>query len=178
MVVKMVNHIVIDIDKDAEQIILPDTKIQKVIFSPDVDLGLVKEMVIHNPDSIAGLRYDSNLPEKLTLEVDSYIMPENILALAQTKTKNTKCIRKLSIKSPHYVEIDGVIYTRDMRKLIVGSAGLKHVEVPEGVEKIIDFAFYNSEIQSIKLPDSIKRIGDEAFSNCHNLKEINLGQWC
>lgn len=173
--VKMVNHIVIDIDKDADKIILPDTKIQKVIFSPDVDLGLVKEMVIHNPDSIAGLRYDSNLPEKLTLEVDSYIMPENILALAQTKTKNTKCIRKLSIKSPHYVEIDGVIYTRDMRKLIVGSAGLKHVEVPEGVEKIIDFAFYNSEIQSIKLPDSIKRIGDEAFSNCHNLKEINLG---
>ena len=173
--VKMVNYIVIDIDKDADKVILPDTMTQQAIFLQDIDLGVVKEMVIHNPDSIAGLRYDSNLPEKLTLEVDSYIMPENILALAQTKTKNTKCIRKLSIKSPHYVEIDGVIYTRDMRKLIVGSAGLKHVEVPEGVEKIIDFAFYNSEIQSIKLPDSIKRIGDEAFSNCHNLKEVNLG---
>lgn len=173
--VKMVNHIVIDIDKDADKIILPDTKMQKIIFSQDVDLGVVKEMVIHNTDSIYGLKYSSNLPEKVILEVDSYIRPENILALAQAKTKNTKCIRKLSIKSPHYVEVNGIIYTKDMHRLIVGSAGLKHAEVPEGVEKITDFAFYNSEIESIKLPGSIKKIGDEAFGNCHNLKEINLG---
>ena len=69
----------------------------------------------------------------------------------------------------------GVVQTKDMHRLIVGSAGLKHVEVPEGVEKITDFAFYNSEIESVKLPNSIKKIGDEAFSNCHNLKEVNLG---
>ena len=173
--VKMVNHIVIDIDKDADKIILPDTKTQKVMFSHDVDLGVVKEMVIHNPDSIVGLRYDSNLPEKLTLEVDSYIRPEDILALAQTKTRGAKYIPKFSIKSPHYVEIDGIIYTKDMRTLIIGSVGLKHVEIPEGVEKITDFAFYNSELESIRLPDSVKKIGYEAFSNCHNLKEINLG---
>ena len=173
--VKMVNYIVINIDKDAGKVILPDTKIQKVIFSQDVDLGVVKEMVIHNPDSITGLIYDSNLPEKLTLEVDSYIRPEDILTLAQTKTNDAKYIQKFSIKSPHYVEIDDVIYTKDMNTLIVGSAGLKHVEIPEGVEKITDFAFYNSEVESIKLPDSVKRIGDEAFSHCHNLKEINLG---
>ena len=173
--VKMVNHIVIDIDKDADKVILPDTMVQKAIFLQNVDLSIVKEMVIHNPDSIAGLKYSSNLPEKVTLEVDSYIRPEDILTLANTRIKNTKCIRKLSIKSPHYVEIDGIIYTKDMRRLIVGSVGLKHVEVPEGVEEITDFAFYNSEVESIKLPDSVKKIGDEAFSHCYNLKEINLG---
>ena len=71
--------------------------------------------------------------------------------LPQTKTKKAKCIRKLSIKSPHYVEIDGIIYTKDMHRLIVGSAGLKHVEVPEGVEKI-------TEGQSWMLPDlSVQR---------------------
>lgn len=173
--VKMVNYIVIDIDKDADKVILPDTMTQQAIFLQDIDLGVVKEIVIHNPNSISNLQYNSNLPEKLTLEVDYYIRPEDILMLPQTKTKKAKCIRKLSIKSPHYVEIDGIIYTKDMRRLIVGSAGLKHVEVPEGVEKITDFAFYNSEIESVKLPDSIKKIGDEAFSNCHNLKEVNLG---
>lgn len=173
--VKMVNYIVIDIDKDADKVILPDTMTQQAIFLQDIDLGVVKEMVIHNPNSISNLQYNSNLPEKLTLEIDYYIRPEDILMLPQTKTKKAKCIRKLSIKSPHYVEIDGIIYTKDMHRLIVGSAGLKHVEVPEGVEKITDFAFYNSEIESVKLPDSIKRIGDEAFSNCHNLKEVNLG---
>lgn len=173
--VKMVNYIVIDIDKDADKVILPDTMTQQAIFLQDIDLGVVKEMVIHNPNSISNLQYNSNLPEKLTLEIDYYIRPEDILMLPQTKTKKAKCIRKLSIKSPHYVEIDGIIYTKDMHRLIVGSAGLKHVEIPEGVEKITDFAFYNSEIESVKLPDSIKKIGDEAFSNCHNLKEVNLG---
>lgn len=173
--VKMVNYIVIDIDKDADKVILPDTMTQQAIFLQDIDLGVVKEMVIHNPNSISNLQYNSNLPEKLTLEIDYYIRPEDILMLPQTKTKKAKCIRKLSIKSPHYVEIDGIIYTKDMHRLIVGSAGLKHVEVPEGVEKITDFAFYNSEIESVKLPDSIKKIGDEAFSTCHNLKEINFG---
>ena len=173
--VKMVNYIVIDIDKDADKVILPDTMTQQAIFLQDIDLGVVKEMVIHNPNSISNLQYNSNLPEKLTLEIDYYIRPEDILMLPQTKTKKAKCIRKLSIKSPHYVEIDGIIYTKDMHRLIVGSAGLKHVEVPEGVEKITDFAFYNSEIESVKLPDSIKKIGDEAFSNCHNLKEVNFG---
>ena len=173
--VKMVNYIVIDIDKDADKVVLPDTMAQQAIFLQDIDLGIVKEMVIHNPNSISNLQYNSNLPEKLTLEIDYYIRPEDILMLPQTKTKKAKCIRKLSIKSPHYVEIDGIIYTKDMHRLIVGSAGLKHVEVPEGVEKITDFAFYNSEIESVKLPDSIKKIGDEAFSNCHNLKEVNLG---
>lgn len=173
--VKMVNYIVIDIDKDADKVILPDTMTQQAIFLQDIDLSVVKEMVIHNPNSISNLQYNSNLPEKLTLEIDYYIRPEDILMLPQTKTKKAKCIRKLSIKSHHYVEIDGIIYTKDMHRLIVGSAGLKHVEVPEGVEKITDFAFYNSEIESVKLPDSIKKIGDEAFSNCHNLKEVNLG---
>ena len=173
--VKMVNYIVIDIDKDADKVVLPDTMAQQAIFLQDIDLGVVKEMVIHNPNSISNLQYNSNLPEKLTLEIDYYIRPEDILMLPQTKTKKAKCIRKLSIKSPHYVEIDGIIYTKDMHRLIVGSAGLKHVEVPEGVEKITDFAFYNSEIESVKLPDSIKKIGDEAFSNCHNLKEFNFG---
>lgn len=173
--VKMVNYIVIDIDKDADKVILPDTMTQQAIFLQDIDLGVVKEMVIHNPNSISNLQYNSNLPEKLTLEIDYYIRPEDILMLPQTKTKKAKCIRKLSIKSPHYVEIDGIIYTKDMHRLIVGSAGLKHVEVPEGVEKITDFAFYNSEIESVKLPDSIKKICDEAFSTCHNLKEINFG---
>ena len=173
--VKMVNYIVIDIDKDADKVILPDTMTQQAIFLQDIDLGVVKEMVIHNTNSISNLQYNSNLPEKLTLEIDYYIRPEDILMLPQTKTKKAKCIRKLSIKSPHYVEIDGIIYTKDMHRLIVSSAGLKHVEIPEEVEKITDFAFYNSEIESVKLPDSIKKIGDEAFSNCHNLKEVNLG---
>ena len=173
--VKMVNYIVIDIDKDADQTILPDTKMQCVIFSQDVDLGLIKELVIHNPSSIiAKLKDNSNLPEKVTLEVNDYVRPEDIIMLAQTKN-DSQYIQHFSIKSPNYVEVNDVIYTKDMRTLICCSAGLKHVEVPEGVKEINDFAFYCSEIESVKLPDSVKRIGDEAFSNCHHLKEINLG---
>ena len=173
--VKMVNYIVIDIDKDADKVILPDTMTQQAIFLQDIDLGVVKEMVIHNPNSISNLQYNSNLPEKLTLEIDYYIRPEDILMLPQTKTKKAKCIRKLSIKSPHYVEIDGIIYTKDMHRLIVYKSNIKSITLNEGLSNIIQGAFAGTYIEKVHIPGSVKKIGDEAFSTCHNLKEVNFG---
>ena len=44
------------------------------------------------------------------------------------------------------------------------------------VTKIAPYAFYNREwLTSIELPDSIVSIGDHAFVDCYNLKEIIVG---
>ena len=54
------------------------------------------------------------------------------------------------------------------------------ITIPKTVEgikvtKINDEAFYNCKnIEQIRLPDSIKIIGNSAFSNCTNLKEIQF----
>ena len=59
----------------------------------------------------------------------------------------------------------------------------KDVEViiPEAIKtfpvvSIGDYAFSSSGLESITIPDSVKIIGIEAFSNCKNLKTVVLGK--
>ena len=48
------------------------------------------------------------------------------------------------------------------------------VVIPEGVESISRFAFEESELTSVKFPDSLTEIGVEAFTFCANLQSIEL----
>lgn len=53
------------------------------------------------------------------------------------------------------------------------------VTIPNGVVKIPDnFMNYNSTIEKLFLPDSVKNIGVNAFYECENLKEADLGEVC
>lgn len=46
----------------------------------------------------------------------------------------------------------------------------------DGITEIAYCAFTNSKIQSISIPDSITKIGDEAFENCKELSEVDTGK--
>ena len=61
-------------------------------------------------------------------------------------------------------DIEGVLYTKDGKKLIKAPAQMtgKYI-VPEGVEEIEAFAFQNSHFDEIILPDSLEKIGTGAF---------------
>lgn len=50
-------------------------------------------------------------------------------------------------------------------------------DVPDGIRTIADNAFSNcSEITSVTTPDSLKHIGDNAFWDCQKLKTVSLGK--
>ncbi|MBO5908954.1 MAG: leucine-rich repeat domain-containing protein, partial [Clostridia bacterium] len=50
-----------------------------------------------------------------------------------------------------------------------------HTEViPYGTESIADKAYYKKYIESVILPKSVKRIGNDAFGYCYNLKSIDI----
>ncbi len=52
---------------------------------------------------------------------------------------------------------------------------VKSVTIPDGVEKIDDYAFaFSTTLEKITIPDSVTIIGTNAFSGCSNLKEIKL----
>lgn len=52
---------------------------------------------------------------------------------------------------------------------------LRDIIIPEGVEGIESFAFYECEnISQINLPTTMKNIGELAFFNCYNLKGVEL----
>ena len=50
-----------------------------------------------------------------------------------------------------------------------------HVQVLSGVSKIENNAFQNRvRLESISLPSTVVEIGEEAFFNCSNLREVSL----
>ncbi|MGI6217094.1 MAG: leucine-rich repeat domain-containing protein [Coriobacteriales bacterium] len=49
---------------------------------------------------------------------------------------------------------------------------LKSVELPNTVEKIDEYAFSGTSIESIHIPSSVRSIEERAFSNCRNLSEV------
>ena len=49
-----------------------------------------------------------------------------------------------------------------------------HNSLTVKVDEVLEGAFKNSTITSVKLPETVKTIGKEAFSGCKNLKECHL----
>lgn len=48
------------------------------------------------------------------------------------------------------------------------------LDIPEGVDSIGNVAFFQTTIERVHLPTTIKNIGDGAFSHCEDLIEINI----
>lgn len=75
-----------------------------------------------------------------------------------------------------YKSIDGILYSRDGKKLLKCPAKKTgEVIIPNGVIEICAHAFGNSEIESVIFPDSLKVIGSYAFKNCSYLKNVDFG---
>lgn len=76
-----------------------------------------------------------------------------------------------------YKTLDGVVYSRDGRTLVwypCQKPG-EVFAVPEGVQKIGEFAFANQRrLKRIILPQSVRILGTGAFSNCQELEQVEF----
>lgn len=94
---------------------------------------------------------------------------------------------------------DGVLFSEDGKELLIYPAGRKAAyQLPDGTEKIADyafaeactpkvrlnegleeigeFAFYKAEITAMTLPDSVCRLGRSAFEDCRSLGSVKLSK--
>ena len=79
--------------------------------------------------------------------------------------------------SKFYRDIDGVLYTKDLKAIICYPAGKKDEKfvIPSSVTSIGDGTFYQCKnLREIILPSSVTSIGNEVFWECVNLEEITL----
>ena len=92
-----------------------------------------------------------------------------------------KCIQIIDGVIPEDVKVIG---NNAFRK----NAKFRKIDLPIGVTNINDYAFYESCIEDITFPRTIKYIDNFAFAKCRNLKKIecvfkfqsgvHLGYWC
>ncbi|KIR01530.1 hypothetical protein P261_00344 [Lachnospiraceae bacterium TWA4] len=68
---------------------------------------------------------------------------------------------------------NGLLINQSTKELIWSSFDIpQNLEIPEGVEKIGDGVFYQKDLTSVKIPKSVKEIGDRAFSTSFELKTV------
>ena len=161
--IKYLGPFIIDIDETADEIILPKNDVYFCVPKKP------KESVrVPNVNAFAAMR---KFPQKIIIE-DENIRYDDALMY---KFSN-KYIEELESRVSRYRTVDGILYSADMKTLILCPAGKTgEITIPDGVERIRKQAFFGSKINKVIFPDSLVRLQKEAFYGCENLKEIDFG---
>jgi hypothetical protein len=101
-------------------------------------------------------------------------IPSSLLDLTNI---NIPSIIEINVSDEHesYSSIDGVVFDKGKRFIVLVPKGLTSYEIPDGVEVIGEKAFYDcKKLTSVKIHNSVKSIGDNAFGQCVNLESIEI----
>ncbi len=71
-------------------------------------------------------------------------------------------------------EIEGAAVTYIAEEAFYQCGNLTFVEIPEGVVSIGDWAFSETNLQTVSIPASVEKIGEGAFCLCTELEEVQL----
>lgn len=83
---------------------------------------------------------------------------------------------QVGIGSADFMVDNGILYTIDQSEIyFVTSTTSGDITIPESVTEINPGAFSGSLISSVKFPDSVTEIPDEAFMNCSRLQSVRFG---
>ena len=181
------------LDKTEKIAVLPGvTKIDRNVFS---NIGEVSEVTL--PDGFLSIGDNSfnlsrnlkkiNFPDSLEsigkeafMECTSLENPtisKGVKSIGTNAFADCTSITAFNVSDENqsFVAVDGVIFTKDKKELVVYPPGKTDEEytIPNGTEKIREKAFaYNSNIEKINFPDSLSEIGDGAFYFCNGLSDI------
>lgn len=161
--IKCLGPFIIDIDETADEIILPKNNVRFCVPKKP------KERVrVPNVNAFAAMR---KLPKKVIIE-DKKINYDDALLYNFC----SRDIEELESRVPRYKTVDGILYSADMKALIICPTGKTGtVVIPDGVTRIRKSAFSRSKISKVIFPDSMVSLQNEAFYGCEYLTEIDFG---
>ena len=87
-----------------------------------------------------------------------------------------KCEMEVESINTDYCANDGVLYSFDEDQLVIYPANREDVEfeVPDSVDDICDFAFEDSSLKSLTLPESIKTLGRSIFGSDSEITKLTI----
>lgn len=111
-------------------------------------------------------------------KIDSIYIPSEVLAISPSCFHRTDlCSITVDENNDFYKSVDGVLYDKEMSKLIHYPSCKNSVSytLPNSVTEICEYAFTgNSSLRKINLPESLEYIGYDAFFNLYMLEEITI----
>ncbi len=113
-------------------------------------------------------------------KVTSINLPFSIGIIRMNAFKDCVSLKEITVNENNmsYTDIDGVLYSKDTRMLVLYPAKKtgEEYELPQNVSFICPEAFKGNEsITKITLGNEVTAISDFAFMNCTKLQEMRLG---
>ncbi|MCR5015168.1 MAG: leucine-rich repeat protein [Ruminococcus sp.] len=110
--------------------------------------------------------------------VTSVKIPATVTNIGDHLAGYAKELAKYTVdeKNETFCAVDGVVYTKDMKKLVAYPSAYPTTDftVPSSVEIIGDGAAYTANIENLIIPDSVTAVEDFAFTYCKSLKSVKL----
>ena len=167
----MVGSIIVDIDKDAADIVMPDTRQAISTIREGLDYRNIQSITFNKIQSFVNVQ--ERIPEriKIILKETGFIGHDMIDFWTQSKAS---CL-ELCDENPYYKTIDGALFTKDGTVLIkYPSSRAGHYDIPEGTTTIASRAFYSCELSSVTIPSSMRQILPKAFAECKKLSSVDI----
>lgn len=148
-----------------------DCKLKKVkiINNTYTSTSYVKELII-------GDRVREILPSvHWSYGIEKMVIPKSV-----SKMEGGFMIRELEtiVLSPEnesYTLVDGVLFTKDMKTLVLcPSKRIGAYTIPDGVTHIAENAFYHSNLSEVRFPETLIEIGKNAFRQSSLIKKIDM----
>lgn len=153
--------------KQLESVSIPNsvTNIEHDAFAGCVRLG--DGVVIDN-----GCVLTANGELQGTVEI-----PKNVRLIAAGALAGRLSVERFSVEDGNkwFAEVDGVLYNKERSSLICCPGGKLSLNVCEGVRELDDYSCNNCRnLIEVSLPQSLQKIGRDAFEFCYGLNRIEL----
>lgn len=158
------------------------TKVKSIVL-PDT-VSRIGECAFCRADELENI----NIPENITsietgvfsecLSLTEIAIPRNVKFIETGAFGGCISLKRIIVDSQnaYYKDVDGVLYTKDGKALAAYPNGreCESYSVEANTEKIMDFAFYCSNVKTVELPESVTEIGQSAFLKAYLLEKANV----
>ena len=162
-------------DTSLKTLVIPETIGDKTVVSIGDKFiqqnSYVEEVIM--PDTITNIGSSAfNSCSKLvTLNI-----PASVETIGQFAFTNCNNLSQLTIDkdNANYTIIDGVIYDKDVTKLIAAPY-VSEVTVPDSVTTIGEYSlYYNKNLTAVKMGENVKNIEEGALGDCSLLETVDI----
>ena len=109
--------------------------------------------------------------------LESVTIPDSVTSIGDCAFYRCSKLKNIDVypENANYSSIDGILYNKDVTKLICCPGAKISVAIPNSVTSIGNYAFYVcSSLESVTIPNSVTSIGNYAFSRCSSLASVTI----